>query len=131
MASDTTITGSIGVIIQTLNYEQLFNKVGLASVVFKSGKFKDMLNGARPITPEERELVQSFIMKTYDKFLSIVAKERNLPADLLRNKIADGRILSGKDAFENKLVNDIGEFKEPYAKAKQQGKAPEAKSGKY
>ena len=55
MASDTTITGSIGVIIQTLNYEQLFNKVGLASVVFKSGKFKDMLNGARPITPEERE----------------------------------------------------------------------------
>jgi len=92
MASETTITGSIGVIIQTLNYEQLFNKVGLASVVFKSGKFKDMLNGARPITPEERELVQSFIMKTYDKFLGIVAKERNLPADLLRNTIADGRI---------------------------------------
>ena len=57
MANETTITGSIGVIIQTLNYEQLFNKIGLASVVFKSGKFKDMLNGARPITPEERELV--------------------------------------------------------------------------
>ena len=53
MANETTITGSIGVIIQTLNYEQLFNKIGLASVVFKSGKFKDMLNGARPITPEE------------------------------------------------------------------------------
>ena len=56
MANETTITGSIGVIIQTLNYEQLFNKIGLASVVFKSGKFKDMLNGARPVTPEEREL---------------------------------------------------------------------------
>src|SRR5215212_10937979 len=76
MASDTTITGSIGVIIQTLNYEQLFNKVGLASVVFKSGKFKDLLNGARPMTPEEREFVQNFVMKTYDKFLGIVAKER-------------------------------------------------------
>ena len=99
MANETTITGSIGVIIQTLNYEQLLNKIGLASVVFKSGKFKDMFNGARPITPEERELVQSFIMKTYDKFLGIVAKERNLPADLLRNTIADGRILSGKDAL--------------------------------
>ena len=85
MASDTTITGSIGVIIQTLNYEQLFNKVGLASVVFKSGKFKDMLNGARPMTPEEREYVQGFVMGTYDKFLGIVAKERNLPADGLRN----------------------------------------------
>ena len=63
MANETTITGSIGVIIQTLNYEQLLNKVGLASVVFKSGKFKDMLNGARPITPEERDLVQNFIMR--------------------------------------------------------------------
>lgn len=131
MASDTTITGSIGVIIQTLNYEQLFNKVGLASVVFKSGKFKDMLNGARPITPEERELVQSFIMKTYDKFLGIVAKERNLSADLLRNTIADGRILSGKDAFDNKLIDGLGQIEDAFAKAKQLGNAPAAKVVKY
>jgi len=131
MASDTTITGSIGVIIQTLNYEQLFNKVGLASVVFKSGKFKDMLNGARPITPEERELVQSFIMRTYDKFLGIVAKERDLPADLLRNTIADGRILSGKDAFEHKLIDGLGELEDAFGKAKELGNAPDAKVVKY
>ena len=131
MASDTTITGSIGVIIQTLNYEQLFNKVGLASVIFKSGKFKDMLNGARPITPEERELVQSFIMKTYDKFLGIVATERNLSADLLRNTIADGRILSGKDAFDSKLIDGLGQFEDAFTKAKQLGNAPEAKFVKY
>ncbi len=131
MASDTTITGSIGVIIQTLNYEQLFNKVGLASVVFKSGKFKDMLNGARPITPDERELVQNFIMKTYDKFLGIVAKERNLPADLLRNTIADGRILSGKEALEHKLIDGLGELDDAYQKAKELGNAPDAKVVKY
>jgi protease IV len=131
MASETTITGSIGVIIQTLNYEQLFNKVGLASVVFKSGKFKDMLNGARPITPEERELVQSFIMKTYDKFLGIVAKERNLPADLLRNTIADGRILSGKDAFDHKLIDGLGELDDAFRKARELGNAPDAKVVKY
>ena len=131
MASETTITGSIGVIIQTLNYEQLLNKVGLASVVFKSGKFKDMLNGARPITPEERELVQSFIMKTYDKFLGIVAKERNLSADLLRNTIADGRILSGKDAFDSKLIDGLGELDDAFAKGKQLGNAPGAKIVKY
>ncbi len=131
MANDTTITGSIGVIIQTLNYEQLFNKVGLASVVFKSGKFKDMLNGARPITPEERDLIQSFIMKTYDKFLGIVAKERNLPADLLRNTIADGRILSGRDALDHKLVDGVGQLEDAFAKAKQLGNAPEAKIVKY
>jgi protease IV len=131
MANDTTITGSIGVIIQTLNYEQLFNKVGLASVVFKSGKFKDMLNGARPITPEERDLVQSFIMKTYDKFLGIVASERKLPADLLRNTIADGRILSGKDAYDNKLVDALGQLDDAFAKARQLGNAPGAKIVKY
>jgi protease-4 len=131
MANETTITGSIGVIIQTLNYEQLFNKVGLASVVFKSGKFKDMLNGARPITPEERELVQNFIMKTYDKFLGIVAKERKLPADLLRNTIADGRILSGKEAFENKLIDGLGELDDAFSKAKELGNAPGARVVKY
>ena len=131
MANETTITGSIGVIIQTLNYEQLFNKVGLASVVFKSGKFKDMLNGARPITPEERELVQNFIMSTYDKFLGIVAKERNLPADHLRNTIADGRILSGKEALQNKLIDGLGELDDAFAKAKQLANAPEAKVVKY
>jgi len=81
MRTRTTITGSIGVNYSNVNYEQLFNKIGLASVVFKSGKFKDILNGARPMTPEERELIQSFVMQTYDKFLGIVAKERSLPAE--------------------------------------------------
>jgi protease-4 len=131
MANETTITGSIGVIIQTLNYEQLLNKIGLASVVFKSGKFKDMLNGARPITPEERELVQGFVMKTYDKFLGIVAKERNLPADSLRNGVADGRILSGKEALNDKLIDGLGQIEDAFSKAKELGDAPNATIIKY
>ena len=131
MANDTSITGSIGVIIQTLNYEQLFNKIGLASVVFKSGKFKDMLNGARPITPEERDYIQGFVMKTYDKFLGIVAKERDLPADVLRNGIADGRVLSGRDALENKLIDGVGQIEDAFAKAKELGKAADARVVKY
>jgi protease-4 len=131
MANETTITGSIGVIIQTLNYEQLFNKVGLASVVFKSGKFKDILNGARPMTPEEKVLIQDFVMKTYDKFLGIVAKERNLPADHLRNGLADGRILSGRDALENKLIDGLGQIEDAYNKARELGGAPGASIVKY
>ena len=131
MASDTTITGSIGVIIQTLNYEQLFNKVGLASVVFKSGKFKDMLNGARPMSPEEREYVQGFVMGTYDKFLGIVAKERKLVADDLRNTVADGRILSGRDAHANKLIDELGQIEDAFAKAKGLANAPNAAIVKY
>ena len=131
MANETTITGSIGVIIQTLNYQQLFDKIGLAAVIFKSGKFKDMLNGARPITEEERVYIQSFVMKTYDKFLGIVAKERNLPADGLRNGIADGRILSGSDALHFKLIDGLGQIEDAYAKAKELGHAPDAKIVKY
>src|SRR5438067_1356399 len=131
MANETTITGSIGVIIQALNYEQLFNKVGLASVVFKSGKFKDMLNGARPITPEERDYVQSFVMKTYDKFLGIVARERNVPADVLRNTVADGRILSGKDALDSKLIDGLGQIEDAFAKAKELGNSRQATVVKY
>jgi len=131
MANETTITGSIGVIIQTLNYEQLFNKIGLAAVVFKSGKFKDMLNGARPVTPEERDYVQSFVMKTYDKFLGIVARERNVPADILRNTVADGRILSGKDALDHKLIDELGQIEDAFAKAKELGEARQATVVKY
>lgn len=131
MANETSITGSIGVIIQTLNYEQLFNKIGLASVVFKSGKFKDMLNGARPITPEERDYVQGFVMKTYEQFLGVVAKERHVPADVLRNGIADGRILSGSDALENKLIDGLGQIEDAFAKAKELGQAPDAEMVKY
>lgn len=131
MANETTITGSIGVIIQTLNYEQFFDKIGLSSIVFKSGKFKDILNGDRPVTPEERDLIQSFVMKTYDKFLGIVARERNLPADALRAGVADGRILSGKDALDNKLIDALGQIEDAFAKAKQLGNAPDAAVVKY
>src|SRR3954453_23486759 len=131
MANDTTITGSIGVIIQTLNYEQLFNKIGLSSVVFKSGKFKDILNGARPMTPEERDYIQSFVMKTYEKFLGVVAHERHLDANQLRNTIADGRIMSGKDAVDNKLIDGVGQIEDAFRKAKELGGASDPTIVKY
>ena len=70
-------------------------------------------------------------MKTYEKFLGIVAKERNLPADTLRNGIADGRILSGRDALENKLIDGLGQIEDALAKAKDLGRAPGAKVVKY
>jgi protease-4 len=83
------------------------------------------------MTPEERDLIQSFVMQTYDKFLGVVAHERGLPADMLRNTIADGRILSGKDALSNKLIDGLGQIEDAYAKAKQLGNAPEATVIKY
>jgi protease-4 len=126
MANETTFTGSIGVIIQSLNYEGLFDKVGLDALVFKSGKFKDMLSGSRPVTPEEKEYVQGMVMQVYDRFLGIVAFSRGLPAAELRETVADGRILTGKDAKEAGLVDGLGYLEDAYDKARALANAPDA-----
>jgi len=126
MCSDTSFTGSIGVIISTLNYKDLFGKIGLQSVIFKSGQFKDALNGARDLTDEEKSYFQGLVMQTYDRFLGIVASSRHLDPTVLRNGIADGRVLSGKDAYAAKLVDQLGYIEDAYDKARLLGKAPGA-----
>lgn len=124
IAHDTTFTGSIGVIMQTLNYGELFGKVGLQMVTFKSGQFKDMLSGSRPITPEEQAYVQGLVMQTYGKFVGIVAKERGIPEEVLRAGPADGRVLSGKDALAANLIHEVGNFDAAVKKAMELGKTP-------
>ena len=131
MCSDTTFTGSIGVIISTLNYKELFGKIGLQSVIFKSGKFKDALNGARDLTEEEKTYFQGLVMQTYERFLGIVATARKLDPSELREGIADGRVMSGKDAFTAKLVDQLGYVEDAYEKARSLGKAPGAEIVRY
>lgn len=126
MASDLTITASIGVILQTLNYKDLIQKIGVKSVTFKSGRYKDILNGARDMTPEEEKLVQEMIDQTYNKFVGLVAKERKLNVEELKSGIADGRILSGAQALESKLVDSLGYLEDAIAKAKDRAKLKEA-----
>ncbi|MCB1086286.1 MAG: signal peptide peptidase SppA [Verrucomicrobiae bacterium] len=125
-ANDTTMTGSIGVIISTLNYRELFGKVGLESQVFKSGQFKDLLSGSRETSPEEAALIQGMVMETYDKFVGIVSEARAIPEAKLRDGIADGRIFSGAKAKEIGLVNETGYIEDAYDRARELGKAPEA-----
>ncbi|MEI6280320.1 MAG: signal peptide peptidase SppA, partial [Verrucomicrobiae bacterium] len=131
MCNNTTFTGSIGVVISTLNYRDLFGKIGLQSVVFKSGKFKDMLNGAREMSPEEKEYVQGLVMQSYDRFVGIVARSRKLEEKTLREGVADGRILSGTDAYASKLVDELGYIEDAYNKAAELGKVPGAEIVKY
>jgi protease-4 len=123
MANETTLTGSIGVIMQSLNYKELFGKVGLETITFKSGQFKDMLSGSRDLTQEERDYIQKMIMDSYGKFVGIVARERKLNEDELRHGLADGRVISGKDALAAKLINATGEVEDAYAKAMELGNA--------
>lgn len=117
MCNNTTFTGSIGVIISTYNYRELFGKIGLEAVVFKSGKFKDMLNGARNITPEEAAYVQGLVMQSYDRFVGIVARSRKLDEKELREGVADGRVMSGTDAYAANLVDQLGYIEDAYDKA--------------
>lgn len=131
MANETTITGSIGVIIETLNYEQLMGKIGVQAVVFKSGAFKDILSGSRPMTDEEKAYIQKLVMQTYEKFLRVVASERGLNADTLRGGIADGRIISGTDALAAKLINQTGYIEDAYEKARSLAHSPDAEIVKY
>ena len=123
MANALTITGSIGVILHTWNYRGLMDKVGLAPVTYKSGKFKDMLSGDRgtnEIPAEERVMVQGSIDETYQKFKNVVADGRKYAHDknqkeghaLVNNwtNYADGRVLSGSEAFKYGFVDELGDF---------------------
>ncbi len=126
VANDLTITGSIGVILHTWNYRGLMDKVGLRPMVFKSGKYKDMLSGEREpdsIPPEEQQMVQSLINETFDRFKQIVAegrkharKQNEQTADKGQAlspdwaDYADGRVLSGTEAYKLGFVDQLGNF---------------------
>ena len=127
-AHETSITASIGVIMQSVNYQNLLEKVGLEVLTFKSGKFKDLLNGARELTEAEREYVQGLINQSYDKFVGIVARERKLDEAELRKGVADGRIVSGSDALKERLVDELGGFEQALEKARELGNAPGAEA---
>lgn len=126
VANETTLTGSIGVIIQTLNYADLFGKVGLEAKSFTSGDFKDSLSGARAMRPDEKVYVQNLVMQMYDKFVGIVSEGRDIPVARLKDKIADGRIFTGKEAKENGLVDANGYIEDAYDRARELVDAPDA-----
>jgi protease-4 len=130
-AHETTFTGSIGVIMQSLNYSDAMGKLGLELVTFKSGEFKDMLSGSKKMSPAERDYVQSLVMQTYAKFVGIVAAERKLDEQGLRNGLADGRVISGKDAQAAKLIDELGDIDDAIAKAMALGNAPGSAVVKY
>ncbi len=125
VAHDLCVTGSIGVILQTLNFEGLSKIVGVSALTFKSGALKDLLNPTRPATEQEKKLVQDMIQETFDRFSEIVARERGFDSGLLPGDLADGRIVSGQKALELNLVDATGYLDDAYADARQIAKLPE------
>jgi protease-4 len=121
-ANGSTLTGSIGVISQFLNYQGLFKKLGLDEATIKSGRFKDAGNPARPLTPAERQLFQAMIMNVYEQFVSDVAQGRKKKLTLAQvRKLADGRVYTGKQAFDNKLIDKLGGLHEAVREAARLG----------
>lgn len=108
-ANPSTLTGSIGVYIGYTNYQELMNKLGIQNDKIKSGPHKDILSPDRPMTPEERALVQDMVNDIYAQFVDVVATGRHMTPDAVR-KIADGRVFTGRQAKEYGLVDAMGNY---------------------
>lgn len=133
MASDailvhpSTVTGSIGVIMLTLNARGLLEKVGVEASAITSGPRKDMGSPFRTMTPEERAIFQGVIDSFYQRFLSVVQAGRpNLSAEQIK-KLADGRIYSGEQAKAAGLVDEIGYLDDALELAKKKASLTEAR----
>jgi protease-4 len=106
-AHPDTLTGSIGVISQFLNVEELMDKIGVDAMVITSGPHKDLGSMFREMSEEERALWEEIIDETYDGFVELVAQARDLPLDDVR-ELADGSIYTGRQALALGLVDQVG-----------------------
>ena len=111
VANPGTITGSIGVVMEFSNVEDLLKKIGLRSYVIKSGKHKDIGSPLREMTSEEKVILQSVIDSVHSQFVRAVAEGRNMEEGKVR-QIADGRIFSGEQAKELGLVDRLGSLQD-------------------
>lgn len=107
LANPGTLTGSIGVIMEFANVEELLKKVGIRTEVIKKGRHKDLGSATRPMTPEERALLEDVLEDVYEQFVEAVVEGRGLSVEQVRS-LADGRIFTGRQAKELGLVDELG-----------------------
>ena len=111
IANPGTITGSIGVIMEFTNIEELFKKIGVKGVVLKSGEHKDIGSPFREMTPEDKKIIQEVIDNVHQQFIQAVARGRKMDQAKVM-QIADGRILTGEQAKQIGLVDQIGNLQD-------------------
>jgi len=107
-ALDSTLTGSIGVIMMSSGIYPLLDKIGVEPRIIKSGKLKDAGTPLREMTESDRAYLQSMVDELHDQFVGLVAEERGLAEDKVR-QLADGRVYSGRQAADNGLVDALGD----------------------
>ncbi len=108
-ANPASVVGSIGVISEWINYEELMKWAKLKDVTLKAGALKDAGNPTREMTPQERAYFQSLIDDMHQQFISAVAEGRKMKVDDVK-AIADGRVWTGQQALPLKLVDKLGDF---------------------
>src|SRR5437764_12344060 len=111
VANPGTIVGSIGVIAEWVNYADLLEWAKLKEIVFKTGEFKDTGSPARALTDNEKKYFQGLIDDMYVQFLEAVASGRKLDLQEVRS-MADGRVFTGRNAKERRLIDEIGNFQD-------------------
>jgi len=116
IANPGTLTGSIGVISEYPNFEELMKKVGVKSEVLKGGRYKDLGNPTREMTVEERQLLQDLIDNIHMQFIRDVALGRGRTVEEIE-PLADGRVFTGEQAQENGLVDRLGNFQDALDRA--------------
>ncbi|MBW7888463.1 MAG: signal peptide peptidase SppA [Bacteroidetes bacterium] len=114
VANPGTVTGSIGVISQFMHYNELMQKLGITSTTVKSGKLKDAGSPFRTATKEDILYFQEMIDDIYEQFVSSVAEERHLEKTVVK-KLADGRVFTGRRAYELKLIDTLGTYEDAIA----------------
>ncbi len=114
VANPSTVTGSIGVILEYPVVEELFRKIGIRYEVIKSKEHKDIGSPFRSLSQDERNMLEGVIQDMYSQFIDAIIAYRALTRDSLA-KIADGRILTGRQALEFGLVDTLGSFEDAVA----------------
>lgn len=111
VANRSSAVGSIGVILQVPNFEELYEKLGIEYTTIKQGKYKDAGSTDRPLTEEEKDLLEEQTFRIYEQFIQDVAETRDLPVEKVR-EIATGWVYLGTEAKEIGLVDMIGTYKD-------------------
>jgi protease-4 len=123
-ANADTFTGSLGVIITLLNYEEALDTIGVRQLVFKSGEFKDTGIPSRELSDEEEAILQEIVDQAYQGFVEVIAEGRDMPRDEVE-RLADGRIYTGQQALELGLIDELGGRDDAIAAARELAELPD------
>ncbi|MED3622748.1 signal peptide peptidase SppA [Neobacillus thermocopriae] len=129
-ASPETMTGSLGVIMQGINYEKLAEKYGVEFVTIKSGEYKDIMSPTREMTEEERKILQQMIDNSYNGFVKVIAEGRGMSEEKVR-EIADGRVYDGRQAKDLNLIDGFGYLDDVIDEMKKNEKLNDAQVVRY